>query len=84
MNWDEKRERERRGSRGETKIVVLGDLSRKRLGRGIKVESDEDGEGRVEEQEREREREITETEKKERRNSRGKIRRNDRMIILGM
>lgn len=45
MNWDEKRERERRGSRGETKIVVLGDLSRKRLGRGIKVESDEHGDG---------------------------------------
>lgn len=40
MNWDEKRERqtkgERRGSRGETKIVVLGDLSRERGNRGGK------------------------------------------------
>lgn len=36
MNWDEKRERERRGSRGETKIVVLGDLSRERRNKGGK------------------------------------------------
>lgn len=39
MNWDEKRERqtkEVKGSRGETKIVVLGDLSRERRNKGGK------------------------------------------------